>query len=218
MRRLDKVALGTIDKRTGEPYVSFVPVALTYDASPILLLSNLSEHTINIKSDPRISLLFDATGESDIAPDGGRLTLQGSIAVDDDPNLRRRYLARHPLCRRICRFRRFRDLQRYPAPMPTWLKGLARQGGCAQKMCCWSPVLETVNSLSLRANLWAGKFGPWTLSGLDPDGVDFRNKGRTIRLWTGDPNSRSIGVHQPDRELGKACVKSKQALGKGPDR
>ena len=44
----------------GWPYGSLVTVALDCDASPILLFSDLSDHTRNIKADPRATLLFEA--------------------------------------------------------------------------------------------------------------------------------------------------------------
>ena len=61
MRGLPRAALGTLEAEGGAPYVSLVMVALDHDASPLLLLSDLADHTRNLKADPRASLLFDGT-------------------------------------------------------------------------------------------------------------------------------------------------------------
>ena len=46
------------DNKIYLPYVTFVMVAFDYDCSPLLLLSDLSEHTKNLKNNNIISLLF----------------------------------------------------------------------------------------------------------------------------------------------------------------
>ncbi len=43
------------------PYGSLALVALDHNASPLLLISELADHTQNIKADPRVVLLFDGT-------------------------------------------------------------------------------------------------------------------------------------------------------------
>src|SRR5262245_8450200 len=45
----------------GAPYASLVLFAVDLDASPLLLLSGLAQHSRNIAFDPRVSLLLDAT-------------------------------------------------------------------------------------------------------------------------------------------------------------
>src|ERR1700730_17955403 len=56
MRASDRAALAT--SQAGWPFASLVLVALDHDASPLLLISDLSEHAKNIKADRRESLLF----------------------------------------------------------------------------------------------------------------------------------------------------------------
>ena len=66
VRGLDRAALATALPRPERwatwPYASLVLVAVDHDLSPILLLSDLAEHTKAIAADPRVSLLFDGTG------------------------------------------------------------------------------------------------------------------------------------------------------------
>ena len=45
----------------GWPYASLVLIAAALDATPLLLISKLAEHTKNIAADPRVSILFDGT-------------------------------------------------------------------------------------------------------------------------------------------------------------
>ena len=99
--------LATLD-RQGAPFASMVTVATTAAGEPVLLLSDLAVHTRNIKRDPRASLLLVAPGGEDGDPlAGSRLTLVGSVVVDDDPAARQRFLGRHPEARGYADFKDF---------------------------------------------------------------------------------------------------------------
>jgi hypothetical protein len=89
-----RAALATLDA-AGWPYVSLVLVARDAAGLPLLLLSDLAEHTKNIERDGRASLLFDGT-EGMAAPlSGPRLTLMGVVEPAPEPADGARYLARH---------------------------------------------------------------------------------------------------------------------------
>src|SRR5947208_5590512 len=99
IRSRDRAALATaLPSTSGQPwpYASLVLVAVDHDLSPILLLSDLAEHTKAIAADDRASLLFDGTHGLDQPLTGARVTLVGRAARTDDPRLRQRFLARHP--------------------------------------------------------------------------------------------------------------------------
>src|SRR5258707_15033312 len=98
VRGLDRAALATALPVDGGhwPYASLVLVAVDHDLSPILLLSDLAEHTKAIAGDDRVSLLFDGTHGLDQPLTGPRVTLVGRAARTADPRLGRRFLARHP--------------------------------------------------------------------------------------------------------------------------
>lgn len=86
-------ALGTMLE--GRPYVSLVAVGFAVDGRPLLLLSDLAQHTRNLLADARVSLLFDATaGQSDPLA-GPRLTLLGRAERYDDPDGLAGFVARH---------------------------------------------------------------------------------------------------------------------------
>ena len=79
----------------GYPYASLVGVAPMPDGSPLLLLSNLAKHTINIRRDRKVSLLLAQKTAGDPLA-SARLTVIGRIAELDKSAVRGRYLARHP--------------------------------------------------------------------------------------------------------------------------
>lgn len=99
MRAASKAALATRHHETGTPYVSLVTVATAWDASPILLLSQLAVHTRNLRADPSASLLFDGTDDVGDPLAGGRATVMGIIVQAREAErgtVSRRFLARHP--------------------------------------------------------------------------------------------------------------------------
>ncbi len=71
-------------------------IATGADGSPLLLLSGLAEHTRNIASDDRASVLIDGTAAGPAALTGPRVTLVGRIERASGSTARNRYLARHP--------------------------------------------------------------------------------------------------------------------------
>lgn len=88
-------ALATLMAGSGDPYCSLVNVATTAAGAPILLISQLAVHTKNILADRRVSLMLDERKPGDPL-EGARVMLMGTAAVTEDPEARRRYLARHP--------------------------------------------------------------------------------------------------------------------------
>ena len=92
------------------PYSTFTLTAFDYDLSPILLLSNLSEHTTNVKKNSMVSLLvceeqkmyslFPKFKGSDFDYDDPmsrpRVTLIGNLKISENENHKKRFLSRHP--------------------------------------------------------------------------------------------------------------------------
>ena len=92
------------------PYSTFTLAAFDYDLSPILLLSDLSEHTKNIQEKNSASLMlceesrlynlfqkFDNKFSSYEDPmSRPRVTLIGKLKKTKDPNHRKRFISRHP--------------------------------------------------------------------------------------------------------------------------
>jgi hypothetical protein len=91
----DRAALASLDAE-GWPYVSLVLVTQDAQGCPLLLLSDLAEHTKNIKRDGRASLLFDSTQDLVEPLAGPRLTVMGRVAPAAEPAALAHYVARHP--------------------------------------------------------------------------------------------------------------------------
>ncbi|MEX0809771.1 MAG: hypothetical protein WD044_13680 [Dongiaceae bacterium] len=92
----------------GWPYTSLVQVASDAAGFPILLLSDLAEHSANIAGNAQVSLLFDGTAGYEDPLAGPRLTLLGHAATTADPAMRERFLARHPKASLYAGFKDFR--------------------------------------------------------------------------------------------------------------
>lgn len=91
----------------GFPYGSIAPFALD-GARPILLLSELAEHTRNLRADPRASLLVVEPGEGDPLARARACLLGRCLPADDERDrLRALYLAAHPEAARFVDFRDF---------------------------------------------------------------------------------------------------------------
>lgn len=89
--------LATLSARHGGwPFASATPYALSPEGEPLLLLSELAEHTRNLRTDPRASLLVQDSSAADDPPAGARVTLLGTLQSQDDEDSRRRYAERHP--------------------------------------------------------------------------------------------------------------------------
>ena len=86
-------------RRGGWPFASAVPYALGADGMPLLLLSELAEHTRNLRADARASLLIQDSAASTDPQAGARLTLLGTVVEVDAGRLDAAiatYVARHP--------------------------------------------------------------------------------------------------------------------------
>lgn len=202
MRRLTKAALGTLLVGSeGAPYVSLTMVALDHDATPLLLLSDLADHTRNLKTDPRVSLLFDGTGGETTTLAGERATLQGRAMRTDDPLHRARYLARHP---DAATYLQFRDFNLYRVEIDRahlvagfgrihWLDGPAvrlETRGAEEVRETEAAIVAHMNedhadAVQLYAQMLLAQEGnDWRLTGVDPEGADLRRvgSGSTARL------------------------------------
>ena len=85
----------------GYPYGSAVSHAVAADGAPVLLLSELAEHTVNARTDARASLLVTAQAAPGADPlSTARATLVGRLHLVTEPAApaahRSAYLERHP--------------------------------------------------------------------------------------------------------------------------
>ena len=92
--------LSTISKKlAGWPFGSIAPYATTSAGEPIVMISEIAEHTRNLRADARASLLISDSRAIDDPQAGGRATLIGYAMPVPAPFLddaRRRYLELFP--------------------------------------------------------------------------------------------------------------------------
>jgi hypothetical protein len=203
MRGCERAALAT--SLRGAPYASLVLVAAALDASPLLLLSDLAQHSRNIAFDPRVSVLLDATEGHAERLDGPRLSLVGRAEPVMDPGLMARFAARHPSSALYAGFADFR-IYRVAVERGHLVAGFGRiewigaadllLSGDAGALAAAEPaILALINQdhavpLDLLAQRLAGRSGTgWRASGVDPEGVDLRRDSDTARIGFPAPAS-----------------------------
>lgn len=199
IRRARKAALGTLDSATGAPYVSLVTVATDAACAPIMLLSGLARHTTNIRTDDRVSLLFDGTGSDGDPLEGGRVTVSGRVAPTDREIDAKRFLGRHPDARGYASFADF-AFYRLEVSGAHFIGGFGRIERIAAEDLLLEPeqahrfaaaetsILEHMNAdHSDVLRLWATRLlkrpeGPWRMVACDPEGCDLSCEGNLQRL------------------------------------
>jgi heme iron utilization protein len=201
MRRRGHAALGT--SLAGRPYVSLVAAACDSDASPLLLLSDLAQHTRNLAAEPSVSLLFEDVGGYADPLAGPRLTLLGRAERCDDPRALARFTARHPAS---ASYAGFADFHLYRVAIErghlvagfgriAWIEAAElRFGGDASALAAAEPEIvghmnnDHAEAIELYARHLLGRQTPgWQMTGIDPEGLDLRCGGETARLDFGTP-------------------------------
>lgn len=106
LSKAPRASLATLTA-SGAPYASLVLTADDGAGAPLLLLSDLAEHTKNLARDPRASLLvesIDQAGDPLAAP---RATFLGEAARFDDAAAKSSFVARHPSATAYADFKDF---------------------------------------------------------------------------------------------------------------
>lgn len=80
----------------GQPYAALVTPAVLPDASVVVLLSGLSEHTRHLRVDPRCALLFEGPPTGANPQTAPRLTITGHAVPEHEPTAKERWLHVHP--------------------------------------------------------------------------------------------------------------------------
>ena len=200
IRRSDRAALATsLAAETGPwPYGSLVLAACELDASPLLLISSLAEHTKNLLRDPRASLLFDGTAGRDDPLTGARATVLGVVTPVSDTHSRERFLRRHPSAAGYASFKDF-QLFRMSVTRAHLVAGFGRIDWIeaddlrVSVDTRWlrdteAEILEHLNgdhaeTVDFYAARLLGRSGTgWQITGVDPEGCDLRRGGAVARL------------------------------------
>jgi putative heme iron utilization protein len=198
LRTLRTGALATLDRAAGFPFASLVTVATDLDGSPLLLMSQLSAHTLNLERDARAALLLAQGGKGDPLAHP-RLTVIGRAERTTEPRARGRFLARHPKAKLYADF----------ADFSFWrleIAGAHLNGGFARAMALEAGHVRSDlsdadaliaaeagavahlnddhhDALALYATALAGMPpGDWRATGLDPEGIDLAVGDLTARV------------------------------------
>ena len=202
IRAAERATLATALARAeapGWPYASLVLVACRPDGSPLLLLSDLADHSKNVAADPRVSLLFDGTAGLAEPLAGPRVTLLGRAEETRHAADRARYLARHPSAQAYAGFKDFRlywvEVTRGHLVAGFgrihWLETseiLYNAAAAAALAAREADILAHMNrdhaaAIALYAKRLLGLDGAgWVMTGIDPEGIDLRAGGRVARL------------------------------------
>lgn len=206
IRRSRTAALATtLAGPGGHPYASMVTVASDMDASPIMLFSDLSDHTRNLAMDGRASLLFEAASRRRNPQTGPRVTLCGNITKIGDTRLCERFLAHHPDAKLYADFRDF-TFYRMTVDRAHWVGGFAQARWIAAEHLMFGDaeavatiidterhVLDHMNAdhgeaLDACAHAFEGRRGNgWRMVGLDPEGMDIQCGTRFARIGFDHP-------------------------------
>lgn len=86
----------------GYPFGSVTPYALDRKGRPVILISDLAQHTQNIKSDPKVSLTVLATSQARDVQANARLTYMGDARkiTEEEAGAKERYLRKFPHAKR----------------------------------------------------------------------------------------------------------------------
>lgn len=198
LRTARSAALATNDPESGHPLATLVTVATDLDGAPLLFLSGLSLHTRNLKRDGRGSLLFAVAGKGDPLAHP-RLTLVGQFAPNDAPELKRRFLAKHPKAQLYAELPDF-AIWRLSVTGVHLNGGFARAAALAPAdilldltgadalIAAEAEAVAHMNedhadAVSLYATRLAGEApGAWVVTGIDPEGLDLAAGDRTARV------------------------------------
>jgi putative heme iron utilization protein len=196
IRGADRAALAT--SLAGAPYASFALLAADLDGSPLLLLSDLAQHSLNLKGDPRLSLLVGEAADDRDPLERARLSIMGEARPTGDPQGRARFLARHP---RSAAYAGFADFRLYKVAVERgqliagfgrilWIKAsdILFDGDTGALRAAEAETLGRINDEHrarleecIRRRLERGGKG-WRAIGIDPDGIDLRRRGEVARL------------------------------------
>jgi putative heme iron utilization protein len=177
--------------RSGWPYPSLVLLTVDHAGQPLLLLSDLADHTANLKADPRLGLLVGEVAGLDDPLTGPRAGILGTIEPAEDPALLERVVRRHPGAAGYAGFADFR-LYRLHVARAHLVAGFGRihwldatellfdTAGHEALAAAEAGIVAHMNedhldAIAVIAARILGRPGEgWSMTGVDPEGCDLR--------------------------------------------
>lgn len=191
-------SLGTLDRKTGAPYVSLVSTATDFDGAPVILISTLAVHTRNLEADPHVAILFAEIGGGDPVAHP-RVSVTGVARKVDDERAKRRFLERHCSARVYAGFSDFAFWRIEPAaahlvagfgrivdlsPQDILAPVESAEGLAETEAEAVAHVNEDhADTAGLYATALLGRTaGAWRVTSIDPEGCDLAQGDETARL------------------------------------
>ena len=212
MRSCRSATLSTsLPNNDGWPYASLVTVAMDGANAPIMLFSTLADHTRNLMSDNRASLLFEQASRHANPQRGPRVTVLGKIRPTKATEHARRFLDVHPEAEMYAGFGDF-SFYRMSIDRAHWVGGFAKAQWLSGKFVkneakaaaaiaeAAADIIQHMNddhteALDLYASKLLGRRGSgWRMTGVDPDGIDLAHGKRRARLAFLEPVEDAAGV------------------------
>jgi len=210
-------AIAVIEPETGAPFASRVGVATDLDGAPLILVSLLSAHTRALLADPRCSLLVGEPGKGDaLAYPRLSLVCRAVQLEAGDPaheRARRRYLNRNPKAKLYAGLGDFRLFRLDPERASlnggfgkAFLLGreeLTSDSVVAAELAASEQgAVDHMNAdhraaIDLYARHFARAAGEgWTMTGIDPDGIDLAAGDNTARAFFPSPLASAAEVRR----------------------
>lgn len=234
IRAAGAAALAT--QADGQPFASLVTPAAAPDLSPLLWLSTLSEHTRQLRAEPRCALLFTGEPNGPNPQTTPRVTLTGRAEPVEGAEagaLKARWLARHPYAALYAGFADF-ALWRIAPGGALLVGGFARAvrlrladllpdpAAVAALSSAEAGIVEHVNAdhADAVAAIAEGLLGqatpaeaePWRVVAVDVDGADLSAGERVCRLHFSRPAASAGDVRA---ELVRAASAGRNAARTG---
>lgn len=218
LRSARHAALAVLEPGTGWPLASRVSVATDLAGRPLILVSTLSAHTGGLEGDERCALLLGEPGKGDPLAHP-RMTVKCRArrierTSDDHGEVARRFLNRHPKAKLYAGFADFSYFRLEPEEAS--LNGgfgkayliardeLLSDAAVAAALQEAEPgAIAHMNedhrdAIALYARHFAGITEPldWSMTGLDPDGIDLTAGDRTARIFFPQALSSAADMRQ----------------------
>ena len=195
----------------GQPYAALVTPAVLPDASVLVLLSGLSEHTKHLRLDPRCALLVTGTATDANPQTAPRLTVLGRAAPEHDPALKERWLRIHPYAGFYAGLGDF-TLWRVQPTAGQFVGGFARAARLSATSLQPDPAaLEAVSEAEASVVMHcnddhpealeaiagadgAAKGGGWRMVGVDTDGFDLARGEAVVRVAWSKPVADALQI------------------------
>ena len=206
----------------GQPYAALVTHAVLPDASVLLLLSGLSEHTKHLRLDPRCALLVTGAATDANPQTAPRLTVLGRALPEHDPALKERWLSIHPYARFYAGLGDFTLWRVQPAgghlvggfaraaripveslrPDPAAAEALSRAEASVVAHC----NDDHPEALDAIAGAVRDGAGPgWRMVGVDTDGFDLHREEDVLRVAWSAPVSDALHIRKELVRLAQAA-------------